>query len=417
MTSSRASRSLFAYAPKVDPRRHVDEQDEPESAPEAIEATYRVSGNVVARAAELELALARRGFQASSDTNMLQLREENTSLKQKVARLQPLVGKLSKCESELEAALANLAKWKVVISDEFPSLQHVQDAMATLRGQVNTLKAENASLLESNRAMEQRIRQHDVQVSSLTKQREQLEWQNGQQRSQIARGAEENAMLKESARTNQFVLEAFNKEGSTFGNYDAVKSHRITQLEEQLSQQTAFNEKLQNELKALSVALETERERTFTLEARLINGEFNPDTVQVLHLRQNPMLAQSDEVQQKLAKLAGENEFLKKRLAAAKQAGATSAEIETLKKDNVNLAKRLERLKQIAHTKIAEFREVVVLLFGYRVDVEFDAHTYTLTPMPADGEKKLKFVKSPTSGIELLETPFALEFLFSSPFL
>jgi F0F1-type ATP synthase assembly protein I len=58
VVDSREPASLFAYAPNVEPRRHADEQDEAESAPEAIEAMYRVSGNVVARAAELELALA-----------------------------------------------------------------------------------------------------------------------------------------------------------------------------------------------------------------------------------------------------------------------------------------------------------------------------------------------------------------------
>ena len=48
----------------------------------------------------------------------------------------------------------------------------------------------------------------------------------------------------------------------------------------------------------------------------------------------------------------------------------------------------------------------MVLLFGFRVDVEFDAHVYTLTP-EEDPDKKLKF-KSAQGGLQLLETQYAV---------
>ncbi len=359
------------------------------------------------RVSELELAAARRGVQEESDKNSLRLQEENASLKQKLVRMQNVARDLASCQAELEQANLTLAQWKVVISGEYPSLEHVQDAMGQLRAQINTLKVENSTLLTSNRAMEGRIRQHDAQVATLTKGRELLEEQCAQLKAAHARSESEVTLLKESVKANQFVLEAFNKEGSNFGNYDAPKSQRIAQLEEELRSQAEFVKQLQEECRKLDGSLEAARERMFALESRLTAGEFNPETVQVLHLRMNPMVAEGDEKEHKLAQLAGENEYLKQRLAAAKQAGTTTAEMESLKKDNVTLAKRLERLKQIAQAKISEFREIVVLLFGYRVDVEFDTHIYTLAPI-GDSSKKLKF-KGADKGLQLLESEYALQ--------
>ncbi len=40
--------------------------------------------------------------------------------------------------------------------------------------------------------------------------------------------------------------------------------------------------------------------------------------------------------------------------------------------------------------------------------MEFDAHTYTLTPVPVDKTKMLKFVKTEGSGLQLFETSYAV---------
>ena len=340
--------------------------------------------------ADLENEVAKRKVADESDKNTLRLREEIAALKQKELRSQGFAAKLAKCEAALEEANAKLAKWKVVVSDEFPSMEHVQNTMGALQGKINTLSMENAALLESNRAMEARIRQHDAQVGALAKERDMLREQTTQLKHTIAQSVSEIALLREAKKSTQYVLEEFNKEGSTFGNYDAAKSSRIAQLEEELKAQTQFLEQSQAGLRSVTNQLEETRERIFVLESRLTAGEFNPETVQVLHLRMNPTTTQGNGVEHKIALLTEENESLKKRLAAARQQGASSTEIETLKKQNVALAKRADRMKEIAHQKISEFREIIGLLFGYRVDLEFDVHIYTLTPI-SDSTKKLKF--------------------------
>lgn len=50
---------------------------------------------------------------------------------------------------------------------------------------------------------------------------------------------------------------------------------------------------------------------------------------------------------------------------------------------------------------------MVALLFGFRVDVEFDRHIYTLAPVAAPG-KRLRF-KRADKGLQLLETEYALQ--------
>jgi peptidoglycan hydrolase CwlO-like protein len=358
------------------------------------------------RVSDLELASAKRGLMEEAEKGSLRLREENNMLKQKVSRLQSVGSKLVKTETELERVNGMLAKWKVVVGEKYPSLEHVQNEIATLNGKVNTLQSESEQLAEKCAGLEKDAKTHQSQLSVTKKRVEAKEVALEEQRQMVGRMEAQVKLLKETCVSNQVILDSFNKEGSSFSNYDASKSERIEQLEGLLKKQTEFSDKLQSDCKRLGEDLEKTRERMFTLESRLTEGEFNPDTVQVVHFRMNPLVSEADEKSKNIAKLSAENEMLKKRLRASKKSGASSVEIDALKKDNINLAKRLERLKQIAQSKITEFREIVVLLFGYRVDVEFDSHVYTLTPLN-HAQDKLKF-KSSDSGLQLLETEYAL---------
>ena len=281
--------------------------------------------------------------------------------------------------------------------------------MGTLRAQVNTLRVEKAALGEAGEAAAAAARQLEAAAKAAARGRAAAEERCAQQRAATARAEAEVALLRQAAEASAAVLASFNREGASFGNYDAAKSQRVAQLEQQLAAQDALLQRVKGEAAQLGAALEATRDCVFALEGRLTAGEFDPERVQVLRLRMNP-LAMADEREQRIAQLAGENEALKRRAAAARHesgGGASSADAEALKKDNVNLAKRLERLKEIAQSKITEFREVVGLLFGFRVDVEFDRHIYTLTPI-ADANKKLKF-KRAEKGLQLLETEYALQ--------
>lgn len=375
------------------------------------------------RVSELEVASAKRGYLEESEKNTLRLREENNSLKQKVSRLQTVATKLVKTEAELEKLQSQTAKWKVLVSSEYPSLEHVQELVQSLNGQIQTLQFEKSSAEEKAAVLKAEVEEIKGVVASLNRSRERDAEQARIKDQQMDRLQMENSLLKEQLASNQLILESYNKEGSTFTNYDSVKSNRIVQLESTLAQQTAFVEKLQADLKkmeqansALSSDLDATRDRMFTMESRLTQGEFNPDTVRVVHMRQNPLNADADEKSKRIAELTGEVDVLRKRLTQMKStlsstsgAAVSSAELDSLKKDNINLAKRLERLKQVAQSKIEEFREIVVRLFGYKINIEFDAHTYTLTPVGAHPDNQLKFKSNPASGaLELLETDFAM---------
>ena len=358
-----------------------------------------------ARLTDVDLSAAKRGFLEESERGALRLREENNLLKQKLARAQGMSQKLVRVESELERERETLAKWKVVVSGEYPSLEHVQQTVGRLEAQVNALRAEKTGLEEALQSAQTETRQLGGKLRAERLQIGEKVTALEEQRRATVRVQEETKVLKERLAANQAILESFNAEGASFSSYDKPKSERIMALEKQLAEQGKLDEGLESECNRLGRELDGARERMAVLEGRLTEGEFDPDSVQVLHFRMNP-LAAADEKTQQLAQLSSDNQMLRKRLAASKKTGASSSEMVTLKKDNVNLAKRLDRLKQIAQAKITEFREIVVLLFGYRVDVEFDAHVYTLTAA-SNPENKLKF-KASSGGLQLLETDYAL---------
>lgn len=198
-------------------------------------------------------------------------------------------------------------------------------------------------------------------------------------------------------------------------------------------------------------------------------GEYNPDTVAVLHLRNNP-LTDADakggaahhqncvvahtlpSAAKEITRLTVEVEKLNRKLAAANMAqnaaagrggsNASSMDIERLKKDNSSLVKRLERLKTIANQKISEVRGSALWSFIAKSSCSpsfapslrgcsdskltlsltrtFTRSSCCSTRTPCSsskvfGEGVVCFVcllivceALPDSRVELLETPFAL---------
>lgn len=141
------------------------------------------------------------------------------------------------------------------------------------------------------------------------------------------------------------------------------------------------------------------------LQDRVGRGEFNPETTRVLHLRNNP----EAEVQQaaheaRVAELESENQALRENIQRIEMAstgggdrGGGSLRIAQLEGEANLLRKRLaegqkatDRLQQVFTRQITTFREAMLGLFGYRVEMISDPGSrdqrgqFTLRPQYVD---------------------------------
>lgn len=153
------------------------------------------------------------------------------------------------------------------------------------------------------------------------------------------------------------------------------------------------------------------------LETKVARGEFNPALTRVLHFRNNPETVLERETQKaRIAQLESENEALKRNLArleitldsvrvnnadsgktnaSAPNAPSAGVRIAQLEGENLLISRRLaevqkvsDRLQQVFTKQIGTFREAVLLLFGYRVDMSTD---------PGQKEYRAKFILTPPS--------------------
>jgi len=126
----------------------------------------------------------------------------------------------------------------------------------------------------------------------------------------------------------------------------------------------------------------------------------------------NPEVKRAIDMQNELLQtLRKENENLKLELNIHKNdyihalQQKLQAENQTLQQKSTEDEKRITRLKEVFNKKILEFREIVYLLFGYKVDLK--ERIYHLRPMYAGQEDEILFCVSGDCQLELLETSFS----------
>lgn len=141
------------------------------------------------------------------------------------------------------------------------------------------------------------------------------------------------------------------------------------------------------------------QQQVAALEKRVSAGDFNPLNTRVVHFKDNPeAIFERESTKALIAQLESENEALKTTVlqfehAPTDLAVSGSLKVAQLEGENSLLSKRLaevqktsERLQQIFTRQIAIFREAVLLLFGYRVEMISDPSQrdcraqFTLTP-------------------------------------
>lgn len=210
------------------------------------------------------------------------------------------------------------------------------------------------------------------------------------------------------------------------------KDKKIFELEQELQNQTSLVSKEKEKLEVMTGKLllvqkeleEKEQEvmerytkEIMALEKRLGQGEYNPSTTKVLHLKVNPELqAKASKTTSDLEKLKSENIMLKLSVESLQQKlkdSNLSAQIQQASEDNnLVMKKKLDdlqldysRLREICQKKITEFKRITYLLFGYKIDV-FPNEMYKLSSMFAEHEEDHFMFQLADKDLKILESDF-----------
>eukprot|EP00095_Tigriopus_kingsejongensis_P000786 maker-scaffold67_size430214-snap-gene-3.28 protein:Tk00786 transcript:maker-scaffold67_size430214-snap-gene-3.28-mRNA-1 annotation:"mitotic spindle assembly checkpoint protein mad1" len=182
--------------------------------------------------------------------------------------------------------------------------------------------------------------------------------------------------------------------------------------------------RLSQELEAIRHELQTVRtekdDLDLELERRAIKGDYNPTETRVLHFKSNPMSLAVETRGKELQTLQSENEALKARVNLLQEGqskdltllvgqkmdeGVSSQEVKDLK-EKLRLAEiRSNRLLEAFKKTSTDFREVICLLTGFKINVV--ENLYTLYPIYSDNQEEHLAFKYVEGDCLMLETDFS----------
>jgi len=241
--------------------------------------------------------------------------------------------------------------------------------------------------------------------------------------------------------TSRAILDSFEKELTVSGS--SWEEKRIEGLEKTLEEYKAMiNMLMENEgsnqpltlpvpsvkneeFVALENAKEVLEARVDELEQQLelkaLRGDYNPDETRVLHFINNPMDNATKRREVDIETLKTENVALKTRIQLLEEGqtrdltlmvgqkvedGASSEEVEKLTEKLKSADLKNQRIMEAFTKTSKEFRTLVGLTTGYRVDSKGDG-IFKLRPYLCDKNQYLLFSISPEDEVNLLETDFS----------
>jgi len=241
--------------------------------------------------------------------------------------------------------------------------------------------------------------------------------------------------------TSRAILDSFEKELTVSGS--SWEEKRIEGLEKTLEEYKAMiNMLMENEgsnqpltlpvpsvkneeFVALENAKEALEARVDELEQQLelkaLRGDYNPDETRVLHFINNPMDNATKRREVDIETLKTENVALKTRIQLLEEGqtrdltlmvgqkvedGASSEEVEKLTEKLKSADLKNQRIMEAFSKTSKEFRTLVGLTTGYRVDSKGDG-IFKLRPYLCDKNQYLLFSISPEDEVNLLETDFS----------
>lgn len=309
--------------------------------------------------------------------------------------------------------------------------------VAELQQQLALAKAESATQGTENRAAVASLAHANRKLTDLEKQLQQVSDHLKEKDAELLKKDRRLMFTKKENDGLKEIVESYSVE-ATAGTVDGVTQHRLLQkqTEEARVKMAAEIEVLEEKLKkkddelrdARAEALRAAAAITAVIPKKPLNPavenhdianlskerlDHDPRTRLILHMKENPVIAEQKRRAAELIKLRDECTQLRLQVETGTVVPGTPAvtkdlakEIEALREERTRAETKNERLKQVYSKMVQEFREACYEITGYRIDV-LGGTQYRLHSMYAENEEDSILFQSSRTGIELLDTPFS----------
>nr|XP_022911768.1 mitotic spindle assembly checkpoint protein MAD1 [Onthophagus taurus] len=396
--------------------------------------------------------------------NKLILEEEVHDLRNRLVTFKEHERKLASLQVDKAQCEVHLTEWRMLASSicetsaPDTSLQHM------LRSLVERLQHQEINLMSEKMELEQQYKtvSHDSKVahSELEKNRKlvsDLQTNNQQRQNLIHRMQKKLQLISKERDSYRKQLDSYEKDLTICmtpassaqpgaGQFQSQKE-RIDNLEQivdgykeliaklesdlQKAEPTAYTEptvsmkteqmnrlKLEVEqLKSENVMLRDRKDQLeIQLEHLLVGQDVVKETEKIIHPIKNPLSAHIEKVSKEKEKLQEEVEKLKRKIrnleegleqSKLNESVINTKEVNSLREQVKTSEIQVQRLKDYFKSSMQEFRNVIYMMMGYKVDKSSNSN-YKLTSMYAERpEDQVCFQLNTEGGLDLLENQFS----------
>ncbi|CAH1126285.1 unnamed protein product [Ceutorhynchus assimilis] len=393
--------------------------------------------------------------------NKLLLEEEVYDLRNRLSKHKELEKKTADLQVQCDRNQMQLAEWKALARGFCETTESDVMLPHLLRSAIERLQQQELTLTSEKVEFESQLKsaQHAAKVSKSELEKNQkllreLKTTGDQKQNLIHRMQKKLLLVTRERNSYRLQLDSYERDltmvadTSTMGNSNLIQSQkeRIDNLEKVIDDYRDMVAKLENDLQEAQPQLHADvvpvrleqtarlqsevahlqdvnqqlREQKDHLEIKLetlLEGQDSLHGGQVFHLANNPLAEHVNQRVQKLEMLQEENARLKNKLKKMEEGIETSKigdlsicpkEVQALKEKNLNYEKQHQKLKDLFKSSMQDFRNVIYMLFGYKIDKSNSSSTYKLRSTYAEQQDDLLcFAVNQAGDLDLLATDFS----------
>ncbi|XP_050299505.1 mitotic spindle assembly checkpoint protein MAD1 [Anthonomus grandis grandis] len=391
--------------------------------------------------------------------NKIVLEEEVYDLRNRLGKHKELEKKVAELQAQCDQSEMSLSEWKALARGFCETTSSDAALPQLLRSAIERLQQQELSLTSEKVSFESRLKtvEYEAKVAKTEAEKSQKLLKelklNGEQKSTLIHRMQKKLLLLSRERDSyRLQLDSYERDLTMVANTTTSESNimssqkeRIENLEKVVEGYRDMVAKLENDLQEAQPHLHAEvvpirqeqitrlqdeiakmrgeneqlREQRDRLEIQLEALSEGQDTLhggKVFHNLANPLADCLAQRQQKLEQMQEENIKLKNKLKKMEEGIETSKigdlsicpkEVQSLKEQIKNNEKQTQRLKDYFKSSMQDFRNVVYMLFGYKIDRPSNSSIYKLRNMYAENQDDiLCFEINQEGDLNLLENDF-----------
>lgn len=399
--------------------------------------------------------------------NKLLLEEEVHSLKTRLERFEKSSVDQINLKTQIDALERELKDWKQLGADfvqkgaannpinvrsYVEQLMHrdlllvsektsVSSEKSTIQNQITELKSQNEGLVKQAETLEKSLKTHQSVIAKIQRKLKLVQSERDAQR-QLLDSYEKDLTVSQTAgsQTNSSQETQFRLRIEMLSNSLAGYKELCAKLETEVAElrgnpgiaadtTTCTTEQykvLRKDLEALRIENEKLRKRKSELEIEIENitlrsNVMHDERLKVVHFKNNPAAIAQEQAENEVVKLRAEVERLKLRNRKLEEGNEdlmtrsnetmnmtlNIKDLQKLREEHKTLESKYKESEEIFRRINQELREVVYMLFGYKLD-RYGNSNYRITSMYADNESdELLFQLNEVGSLDMLESEYS----------